>query len=188
MKFSAAPGWASSILVLVLVIVVSLGVLGAWFGYSTVATWDTSVPLFGDRLTMTGIGELQWHIFALLIMLSAAYATTADRHVRVDVFSSSFSPRTRIIIDMVGDIVLLVPFFALLFWFSWSFAANAYQFGEQSNSGGLIDRYLVKAVLPIGSLLMLGAGIGRIVRNAGLLLSGPDAIATVATSTHQELT
>jgi len=41
----------------------------------------------------------------------------------------------------------------------------SHRFAEQSNSGGLVDRYLVKSVLPLGCGLMLLCAIGRLLRN-----------------------
>lgn len=167
----ALPGRYGSALIFILVFVVLAAVIGAQLGLSELTSWENPIPLFGNHLNMTSIGELQWHIFALLVMLSGAYALKEDRHVRVDVWSARFSDRTRLIIDLLGDVFLLIPFFALLTWYSWAFMQMAYEFGEQSNAGGLVDRYLVKAALPLGSVLMLGAGLGRVLRNLGLLLS-----------------
>src|SRR5699024_7677681 len=139
-----------SILILVLSVVVLISVIGAMFGVGSIFSWQHSIPLFGKRLTMTSIGELQWHLFALLIMLSGAYTLKADRHIRVDIISDKFSNRTKLIVDILGDLFLLLPFFAVLAWYSLSFTQMAYTFAEQSNTGGLIDRYLIKAVLPLG--------------------------------------
>jgi TRAP-type mannitol/chloroaromatic compound transport system permease small subunit len=175
----ALPGRYGSALIFILVFVVLAAVIGAQFGLSDLASWTTRIPLFGNHLNMTSIGELQWHVFSLIVMLSGAYALKEDRHVRVDVLSVRFSSRTRIIVDILGDAFFLIPFFALLAWYSWGFMLMAYGFGEQSNAGGLVDRYLVKAVLPIGSVLILGAGIGRVLRNVGLLLSAGNGNAAI---------
>lgn len=170
MHVSALPGYYSAWLVPVLVIVAVIGVIGAQQEVNVLLSWETPIPLLGTRLSMTGLAELQWHLLSVLIMLAGAYALREDRHIRVDLFSARFSPRTQRIIDLIGDLLLLLPFFALLFWFSLKTAQNAYNFGEQSNSGGLVDRYLVKALLPIGCALLMLAGAGRILRNLGLLL------------------
>jgi len=172
----ALPGRYGSALILILVLVVVFSVVGAQFSLSELARWETSVPLFGNHLSMTGIAELQWHIFSLLVMLSGAYALRENRHIRVDVASARFSPRTRIWIDLLGDLFFLLPFFAILGWYSLAFVEMSFNFGEQSNAGGLVDRYLVKAVLPIGSALMLIAGVGRILRNIGLLLTHDSSV------------
>ena len=166
----AILGRYGSALILVLVFVVMAAIIGAQAGLGNIAAWDTSIPLFGNHLSLTSIGELQWHLFSLMVMLSGAYALKEDRHIRVDVFSAQFSQRTRTLIDLFGDLFLLLPFFALLTWYSFIFTQTAYNFGEQSNAGGLVDRYLVKAVLPIGSVLIVGAAIGRILKNFGALM------------------
>ena len=177
LDISALPGRYGSILILVLVLVVMVSVVGAQMGLSDLFAWERRVPLFGNHLNMTSIVELQWHLFSLLIMLSGAYALRNDRHIRVDVLSARFTSRTRLWVDLFGDIFLLIPFFALLAWYSLAFTQMAYGFGEQSNAGGLVDRYLVKAVLPLGSVLLVVAGVGRVLRNIGLLLTnkGGDA-------------
>lgn len=172
LDISALPGRYGSILILMLVFVVMISVVGAQMGLSDLLVWERRIPLFGNHLNMTSISELQWHLFSLLIMLSGAYALRNDRHIRVDIMSSRFSYRTRLWVDLFGDLVFLIPFFAFLAWYSLAFTQMAYGFGEQSNAGGLVDRYLVKAVLPIGSVLLVVAGVGRVLRNVGLLLTG----------------
>lgn len=171
LNISAKPGYFSAWLVPALVIVAALSVTAAQFGLNVLFTWETPIPLFGQRLSMAGLAELQWHLLSLLIMLAGAYALKEDRHIRVDIFSARFSERTRKVIDIAGDLILLIPFFALLLWFSVSSVQTAFQFAEQSNSGGLVDRYLVKAVLPLGCALLILAGAGRILRNVGQLLA-----------------
>jgi len=176
LKISAVPGRYGSVLILVLIAVVMVSVIGSQFGLSELFEWKTSIILFDTRLNMTSIGELQWHIFALLIMLSGAYAIKEDRHIRVDVLSNRFSARTRLWVDLFGDLFFLVPFYVFLTWYSFLSAQNAFVFGEQSNAGGLIDRYLVRSVLPIGSSLMLISGIGRIFRNLGLVFGESETL------------
>lgn len=171
MRVSALPGRFGAWSIFVLVLVVLFSVVAAQLSWSELLTWSTSVPLLGTRLNTTGVGELQWHLFALLVMLAGAYAMQQDQHIRVDVLSSRFSPRMRTTMDLCGDLFLLLPFFGCLFWFSLDFVARAYNFGEQSNNGGLIDRYLVKSMLTVGCVLMLLCAIGRILRNVAFLIA-----------------
>ncbi|MHA3902729.1 TRAP transporter small permease subunit [Castellaniella sp. WN] len=167
---SAWPGRIGSALILLLIFVVLLSVTGSLLGWSALLSWDTAIPLFGTHLNMTSIGELQWHVFALLVALSGAYALKESRHVRVDIISGRFSTRTKLWIDVVGDLIFLVPFFCLLAYYSMDLIHTAYEFSERSNSGGLQDRYLVKSTLLLTSVLLVMAGTGRILKNIGLLL------------------
>lgn len=170
MKISALPGRLGAWIVFLLVLVVLFSVLGAQMGWSYLGSWSLQLPLLGKQLSMVSVAEFQWHLFALLVMLSGAYAMKEEQHIRVDVASSHLSAWMRKLIDLCGDLFLLLPFFGLLFWFSLDFVAMAYRFGEQSNSGGLVDRYLVKSVLPLGSGLILLCGLGRAIRNSAELI------------------
>lgn len=170
MNACAVPGRYASWLVMVLIIVVVFSVVGSALGMSDLAAWEQSVPLFGNHLNMISFAELQWHLFALLIMMGGAYVLTEDRHIRVDIVSSRMSARSNALVDLIGDLVFLLPFYAFVLWFSWDYMERAYLINEQSNSGGLIDRYLVKATLPMGCALLIGAGVGRIIRSIGLLM------------------
>lgn len=186
MKVSAWPGRCGAWIVLILTLVVLFSVTAAQLGWSHLASWGTPVPLFGDHLNMTGVAELQWHLFALLVMLAGVYTMREDQHIRVDVLSARFSPRTRALIDLCGDLLLLMPFFGLLLWYSIDFVAMSYRFAEQSNSGGLVDRYLVKAVLPIGSALILLCALGRVLRNLAWCID--PTLQTVEAEAAQEST
>lgn len=171
MRYSAVPGRLGAWIIFVLVLVVLFAVLGAQMSWSELGRWETALPLFGTHLNTTGVGELQWHLFALMVMLAGAYTMQQEQHIRVDVLSSRMSQRMRLAVDLCGDLLLLLPFFALLLWFSLDSVARAYQFAEQSNSGGLVDRYLIKAVLPLGSGLLLLCALGRILRNLAFFLA-----------------
>lgn len=170
MKISAVPGRYGAWIIFVLTFVVLFSVTGAQLGWSHLTRWETSIPLFGTQLNMTSVAELQWHLFAVLVMLAGAYTMREDQHIRVDVVSQRLSVRGRLLTDVLGDLLMLIPFFALLFWFSLDFVKMSYNFAEQSNSGGLIDRYLVKAILPIGSALLLLCAVGRVIRNVAYII------------------
>lgn len=168
---SAWPGRAASWLVLAIVVVVLAAVIGSQLRLGTLASWGTQLPLLGSGLTITGLAELQWHLFAVMVMLGGAYALTEDRHVRVDLLYSKLPRRGRALVDVLGDLIFLLPFCALVAWLSLSFIGLAYRSGEQSDYGGLIDRYLIKSIIPIGLAVLALAGLGRILTNLRLVLA-----------------
>src|SRR3546814_13226602 len=102
-------------------------------------------------------------------MLGGVYTFAEDRHVRVDFLHAKLGPRGRAVVDIVGDLVLLLPFCAVVGWLSLRFVDLAYRSGEMSDYGGLIGCCLVKAILRIGLVLLSAAGCGRNIRNVGLL-------------------
>jgi TRAP-type mannitol/chloroaromatic compound transport system permease small subunit len=126
------------------------------------------------RLFVVGsvrLQELEWHLHTVIFALSLGYAYVRNAHVRIDILRDRWSPRTRAWVEVAGIIVFLVPFTLLFIHFGVDFAATAFAQNERSSSPvGLPYRWIVKAVLPLGLLLLLLAGIAVLIRNALVLL------------------
>ena len=172
MQLSAWPGRISSWLILPIILSVLVGVVGGLMRLGELFGWGFSIPLLGSRLTMASLTELEWHLLGVIVMFGAAFTMVEERHVRVDLIYATLSDRKKVILDVLGDVFLLLPFCAIIFWLSLGFVDMAFRSGEKSDYGGLTDRYLVKAVIPIGLALLFACGLGRIIRNIGFLLSG----------------
>ena len=147
-------GRAVSWLTFILVILVVYDVLMRYLFNST-AVW---------------IGELEWHLFALLFLLGAGYALKHDRHVRVDLFYGNFSKRDRAWVDLIGHTFLLLPWCIVLIWVSSRYAYDSFQIGEGSpDPGGLPFRFLVKSAIPLCFVLLLLQGVLQILERIKLL-------------------
>ncbi|MCK5716829.1 MAG: TRAP transporter small permease subunit [Thiomargarita sp.] len=108
--------------------------------------------------------ELQWHLFALIFLLGSAYTLKYDEHVRVDVFyqSSWMNERRRAWVNFLGSVFFLLPFCLIIMTASWTFVFDAYTYQESSSDpGGLPYRFLLKAAIPIGFLLLMLQGIAN---------------------------
>ncbi len=103
------------------------------------------------------IQELQWHFFDLLIMFGISYALKNDAHVRVDIFYSNFSQKTKAYVDIASYIFFMLPFSILIIYVSYEFVILSFIQNESSaNPGGLDYRFIVKAIIPLAfSLLIL---------------------------------
>ena len=53
--------------------------------------------------------EVQWYMFAGMVLLGAPYTLKVNEHVRVDLLYSCVSERTRIWIDILGGLLFLLP-------------------------------------------------------------------------------
>lgn len=124
-------------------------------------SWESSIPLLGQAFTINSMTELQWHLFGILTLLGGTYAMHSDTHVRVDLVYLRLSPRGRHAMDLIGHLVLLIPFCFLIAWLSIPLVKMSFLSGEQSNYGGLTDRYLIKAALPIGLSFLGLAAFGQ---------------------------
>lgn len=180
----AWPGRLASWLTLAIVAAVLGAVLGSYLQLSELAAWGVRLPLLGSHLSLTGLAELQWHLFAVLVMLGGAYALRSDQHIRVDLVYGHLSPRWRWTIDLLGDVLFLIPFCAAMVWLSLGFVRMAYISGEQSDYGGLVDRYLIKAILPVGFALLAVSGAGRAIGNLGRLLGGGGDVGGASAEPH----
>lgn len=165
-------GQAAAWLIVPILILVLAGVSLSALKLGTLIDWDGDVFLFGPKLTLASLGDLQWHLFGAMLMLSLAGALVTDSHVRVDFLRAGFSQRTKDTIDLVGHIIFTLPFASTVAWHGYDFAARAHRLNEGSNYDGLYDRFIIKAVLPLGAALIAVAAVGLAAKLA-LKLIGP---------------
>jgi TRAP-type mannitol/chloroaromatic compound transport system permease small subunit len=108
------------------------------------------------RSSKVAVQEMEWHLFAIIFLIGAAYTLKHDKHVRVDVIYVHFSEKIRAWIDLIGILIFLIPFSLLILWTSKDFVINSFLVKETSpDPGGLPARYLLKACIPLGFFLVL---------------------------------
>lgn len=166
---TTVPGKLVGWLVLPLIVAVCLTVLAAKLGLNAFVHWGTALPVLGTGITVNTLADLQWYIFALISIFGGVYAFLDDRHVSVDVASSHFSERTRLWTRIIGDLVFALPFCIIITWYGISFTMTSFASGEGSTYGGLLDRWLIKACVPLGFGLLAIAVLVRAVKTARAL-------------------
>ena len=65
--------------------------------------------------------ELQWYMFAILVMFGASYTFKRNEHVRVEIFYLFLSERGQLWLDLIGTLFFLIPSCLLLSYLSWPF-------------------------------------------------------------------
>ncbi|MCC5988581.1 MAG: TRAP transporter small permease subunit [Pararhodobacter sp.] len=170
-RITAWPGRAAGWLLPLLVVAVCLSVAAASLRINVFLRWSDPVPLFGRSLTVNGMLDLHWHLFTILVMLGGAFALRTNAHVHVDFMSARFRPETQKVITILGDIFLLLPFCLFMTWYGWRFTVTSFNMGEGSTYGGLADRYLIKAFLPLGFALLALNATARMLRLVAELVS-----------------
>ncbi len=113
--------------------------------------------------------ELQWYMFAGIVMLGAAYALKMNEHVRVDVLYVRLAPRTCAWIDLLGTIFFLMPAAILIAWMSWPLFWDSLVTGEMSSNAGGLIRWPAKLTIPVGAALLALQGLAEIVKRIGYL-------------------
>jgi len=124
---------------------------------------------YGFSLSSNAWLEIQWYLFAGMVMLGASHTLRVNQHVRVDVFYARYGERTRLWLDLLGGILFLLPMAVVIGWLSWPLFVNSYQIGEVSGNAGGLLRWPVKILIPLGFLLLTLQGISEIIKRAAAL-------------------
>lgn len=149
-------------LIVPLVLVISFDVLTRKMGF--VQMWIQGSWLH-DYLAPTRLQELEWHLHAVVFLLAYAMAYLDGSHVRVDVWREHRGERARGWIELVGLLLLAIPFCVVLVFHSWEFVATAWLQNEGSASTtGLPHRWVVKSFLLSGTALLLCALLATLLR------------------------
>jgi TRAP-type mannitol/chloroaromatic compound transport system permease small subunit len=149
----------------------AIGRAVAWLAlFIVLAEFALVIGRYVFDLGSTRLSESVIYAHAALFLLAAAWTLQAGGHVRVDVFYASASRRTRAMIDLIGAVVLLLPFALALLWLSVPYAAQSWAILERSQeSSGLPLVFVLKSLIPLFALFMLLQGIAQAIRAWGAL-------------------
>ncbi|MBU1212127.1 MAG: TRAP transporter small permease subunit [Alphaproteobacteria bacterium] len=125
-------------LVLGLVMLVAINVLARYmFSAGTVA-----------------LQELEWHVLAVTALVGMSYGINRGDEVRVDMLYGSYGPRTKAAVDLLSGVLMLLVA-AFIVKVSLGYVAQSYAYQEGSpDPGGLPYRYMLKALIPFGFVLL----------------------------------
>lgn len=114
---------------------------------------------YGFGIGATALQEAVLYGHALVFMGAAAWTMQRNAHVRVDIFYQQFSGRRQALVEIMGNVLFLLPVCLFLGWASWDYVGNAWATYEgSSESGGLKFVYLQKSIilLLVASLTLQG--------------------------------
>jgi len=124
---------------------------------------------YAFSLSSNGFLEIQWYMFALMVMLGTSYTFKRNEHVRVEILYVHLSERGQLWLDLIGAILFLLPVCALMVELSWPFFMQSYKIGEWSGNPGGLVRWPIKFVIPAGFALLALQGISEIIKRAAAL-------------------
>lgn len=123
----------------------------------------------GMQLSSNALLEAQTQAFNLIFLLGAAWLLARDGHIRVDIVHASLRGRTRIWIDLIGHVVLLIPFCMLMLWLSWDYVARAWSRLEVSPNPDGLPLYPIKTVILIAFALLLLQAVSELIKRVHAL-------------------
>ena len=115
-------------------------------------------------ISSNGWLEIQWYLFAGIVMLGAPVVLRLNEHVRVDLIYGKLKGNAPVYVDLFGLIFFLMPVMTLLAYLSWPLLVKMYLTHEMSNNAGGLVRWPAMALLPVGFGLMFLQGLSEIVK------------------------
>lgn len=119
-----------------------------------------------------GLQESITYLHATVFLVGAAWAMQQQAHVRVDIFYSRFSVKTRAWIDLLGSLFFLLPVMIFIAWISWEYVSDSWAVLEGSReAGGLPAVYLLKSLILVLALMLMLQALVQINRSLQLIKS-----------------
>lgn len=123
----------------------------------------------GTNLSSNRYIEVQWYLFSLVFLLGAAYVLQKDGHVRVDIIYGRLSPRQKAWVDLCGALLMLVPFCAVVIFYSIPAVVNSWRVLEQSSDPSGLPRYPLKTMIPIAFAWLGLQGVSEAIKQIAIL-------------------
>lgn len=123
----------------------------------------------GMQLSSNALLEAQTQAFDVIFLLGAAYLLKRDGHIRVDILHSRLPPRVRAWVDIVGTVLLLAPFCALVIWFSLEYVGRSWSRMEMSPNPGGLPLYPIKTLIPLALGLLVLQGLSELIKRLAFL-------------------
>ena len=115
-------------------------------------------------ISSNGWLEIQWYLFAGIVMLGAPVVLRLNEHVRVDLIYGKLKGNAPVYVDLFGLIFFLMPVMTLMAYLSWPLLVKMYVTHEMSNNAGGLIRWPAMLMLPLGFGLMFLQGLSEIVK------------------------
>ena len=116
--------------------------------------------------------EVTSYLHATIFLVGMAYTMQKEAHVRVDIFYTRCSRKTKAWIDLFGALFLLLPFMIFISWVSWSYITDSWSVLEGSReAGGLPAVFLLKSLILVMTFLLSLQAFTQIFRNIETILN-----------------
>lgn len=113
--------------------------------------------------------EIQWYMFAFIVIMGASLTLKKNEHVRVDLLYGAASPRGKLLIDIFGLILLLIPACVFLAFLSYPVFTLSFMQGEMSSNAGGLIRWPVKLIIFAGFALLTAQGFSELIKRFAAL-------------------
>ncbi|MBW0147433.1 TRAP transporter small permease subunit [Marinobacter arenosus] len=115
------------------------------------------------------VHEASFLLLGMQYMLAGAFAMLHGAHVRVDVMYNMLPARGRVGLDIFTSMFFFI-FALILLVTSWTFFLDSYAMNETTVETWGIQHWPAKGMMVLGSLLLLLAGISKLIKDIVLFV------------------
>ncbi len=119
----------------------------------------------GQNLSSNMLIEGQWYLFDAIFLLGLGWTLQRQGHVRVDILQTRLGKRNQAKIELLGTLLLLLPFSIAVMTISMEPTIHSWLINESSPDPNGLPRYWVKTLIPLGFLLLSLQGISEAIKN-----------------------
>ncbi|MFA7505675.1 MAG: TRAP transporter small permease subunit [Burkholderiaceae bacterium] len=145
----------------------------AWLALaSVILCFTVVVQRYAFAVTHLWLQDLYVWLNGAMFMGVAGYALLVDAHVRVDILYRPASVRRKALLDMIGVLLFLLPFCAVIWIWGSEYVFRSWKLGEPSaNPGGMPGLYILKTFILVFVVLVALQGLSMLCRSI-LVLTG----------------
>jgi TRAP-type mannitol/chloroaromatic compound transport system permease small subunit len=142
-----------------------VGRITSWITLFLALVMGANVLLrYGFSLGWIWAQELEWHLLVPIVLFGMSYALRHGEHVRVDILYARFTPRTKMVVELVSA-ALAMAFALIVVRLSIPYVDQSWSIGEgTANPGGIEYRYVVKSLIPIGFFFLFLQSLSQTIR------------------------
>jgi TRAP-type mannitol/chloroaromatic compound transport system permease small subunit len=160
LKFALGMDWISD----------RFGKLASWCVFiAAMICAGNAFVRYGLDMSSNAWLEVQWYLFAVIVMVGAPYVLEKNEHVRVDLIYGKLKGNGPVYVDLFGLLFFLLPVIGLLAWLSAPYFYNVYVTNEMSNNAGGLIRWPVVLTMPVGFGLLWLQGWAEVIKRVAYL-------------------
>lgn len=153
-----------------------IGGFTAWIVFAMVLliSGNTLARYFFNASTVW-LQELEWHLLAVMALWGISRMQLRGSPVRVDLFYQHYGERTKLWIEFLTALLVMLPFSVFVCVLGWKFAAHSWSMAEVSpDPGGLPFRWALKSLVVSGYALLAVVALSTVVRTGARLKGSGD--------------
>jgi TRAP-type mannitol/chloroaromatic compound transport system permease small subunit len=142
------------------------GRIAAWIVLAAcLVTIFNALARYGFHFAQALLLDLPSFLFAAIVLGGASRTLAEGSHIRVDILYRSLGTRARAVIDIIGNLMFLIPFCLVMIVMGWPAFLSSWRLGEGALTPGGLPQWPVKALIPFSFALLLAQALSELVKS-----------------------